>query len=253
MTILSVRDVHVSFGGVKVLEQVSLELARGGLTGLIGTNGAGKSTLFSVISGLIRPESGAVIFDGQDTGSLPDHARARLGLVRTFQVPREFSHLTVLENVLAAGRDQPGEKLLDVFFRPGRVRHHELRLRERAQDILQFLNLSKVAQECAGRLSGGQKKLLELGRLLMLEPSCIMLDEPFAGVNPVLIEELGQKVSELNQRGISILIIEHNLHALSKLVRDMYVMDRGRVLAHGSPDALLQDETVRMAYMGGVV
>ncbi|MYN13882.1 ATP-binding cassette domain-containing protein [Pusillimonas sp. TS35] len=253
MTILSAQDIHVSFGGIKVLDGVSLSLKRGGLTGLIGTNGAGKSTLFSVICGLIRPDSGKVMFNDEDVHAAPDYTRAHRGLVRTFQVPREFSHLSVLENILAAGKNQPGENLLDVFFRPRLVRHHEETLRERAEGILQFLNLSKVAGENAGRLSGGQKKLLELGRLLMLEPTCILLDEPFAGVNPVLIQELAERITDLNTRGISILIIEHNLHALSRLVSDMYVMDRGQILAHGNPNTLLEDESVRMAYMGGVV
>jgi len=253
MTILSVRDVHVSFGGVHVLDGVSLELNRAGLTGLIGTNGAGKSTLFSVVSGLLRPDAGVVELNGQNLHAMPDYERARRGLARTFQAPREFAHLSVLENMLAVGRDQPGERLLDVFLRPGRVQRHEQTLRARADGILQFLNLSKMARENAGRLSGGQKKLLELGRLLMLEPSCILLDEPFAGVNPVLVQELTHKILALNQRGISILIIEHNLHALSRLVKDMYVMDRGQVLAHGDPQTLLEDESVRRAYMGGVV
>lgn len=253
MSILNIRDVNVSFGGIQVLSDVSLSVKRGGIVGLIGTNGAGKSTLFSVITGFLSPDNGTVEFDGHLIDGLPDFARAQRGLVRTSQVPQEFAYLSVLENILAAGQHHPGESLMSVFLRPNVVASHERKLVERAEEIIEFLNLKKVARESAGRLSGGQKKLLEIGRLLMLEPSCMLLDEPFAGVNPVLIEELGQKIRELNDRGVSILVIEHNLQALAKIVEEMYVMDNGRVIAHGQPSKLLEDELVREAYMGGML
>lgn len=253
MTILNVNNVSHSFGGVKVLDDVSIKVTQGALVGLIGTNGAGKSTLFSVMTGAFPSDEGIVMFKGKSINGLSDFERAQLGLVRTSQVPREFSYLSVMQNLLVAGQGHPGESLISVFMRPNAVATFERKLAERAEEVLEFLNLKRVAHENAANLSGGQKKLLEMGRLLMLEPSCMLLDEPFAGVNPILIEELGQKICELNEQGMSILIIEHNLQALAKIVEEMYVMDSGRVIAHGLPSTLLEDESVRQAYMGGVL
>ncbi len=253
MTLLNVSHVSASFGGFLALDDVSLTLQQGELLGLIGTNGAGKSTLFSVITGYVPMRGGQISFAGQDIASLSVHNRVRQGLARTFQVPREFSQLTVMDNMMAAAPDLYGERLIPLFFAPGRVRHEEQRVAQRASELLAFLNLSRVADTPAGKLSGGQKKLLELGRLLMLEPRCIMLDEPFAGVNPVLIEELSQRIVELNQRGMTVLIIEHNLEELSRIAPRMYVMDRGQVIAEGKPRDVLAQDSVREAYMGGVI
>lgn len=253
MKMLEVCNVSASFGGFKALDDVSLHLNRGELLGLIGTNGAGKSTLFSAITGYVPLQSGAIRFDGQDITDLAVHRRVRRGLARTFQVPREFSQLSVLHNMMAAAPDLSGEKLLALFFSPRQVAREEERAAERAHELLQFLNLARVADEPAGMLSGGQKKLLELGRLLMLEPRCIMLDEPFAGVNPVLIGELSERITALNQRGMTVLIIEHNLEELARIVPRMYVMDRGQVIAEGGPREVLAQEAVREAYMGGVI
>src|SRR5690606_26064056 len=184
---------------------------------------------------------------------LPVHKRVTRGLARTFQVPREFSQLSVFDNLMAAAPNLRGERLLPLFFSPRQVAKEEQAVAEQVTDLLKFLNLARVAHEPAGKLSGGQKKLLELGRLLMLRPRCIMLDEPFAGVNPVLIEELSQRICELNGQGMSVLIIEHNLEELSRIVPRMYVMDSGRVIAEGTPESVLSEERVREAYMGGVV
>ncbi|MBS3649814.1 ABC transporter ATP-binding protein [Pseudaminobacter sp. 19-2017] len=253
MSLLSVKNLSARFGAFTAFDGVDIELAKGSLTGLIGTNGAGKSTLFSAITGYITPSSGEVKFDGHDMLPLSIEKRVEKGLSRTFQVPREFSRLSVFQNLMAAPPNQAGESLAKLFITPGRVRRQEAELAERADSMLQFLNLARVADTPAGSLSGGQKKLLELGRLLMLEPSCIMLDEPFAGVNPVLVEELSQRIVELNQRGITLLIIEHDLASLSRLVPRLYAMDRGRIIAEGKPSEVLADPRVREAYMGGVI
>lgn len=253
MALLSVKNLTAKFGAFTAFEDVDIELEKGSLTGLIGTNGAGKSTLFSAITGYITPTSGSVTFDGHDMLSLSIEKRVETGLGRTFQVPREFSRLSVFQNLMAAPPNQAGESLLKLFVAARSVRRQEAELAERANAMLKFLNLAKVADTPAGSLSGGQKKLLELGRLLMLEPSCIMLDEPFAGVNPVLVEELSERIVELNQRGITLLIIEHDLASLSRLVPKLYAMDRGRIIAEGKPAEVLADPLVREAYMGGVI
>lgn len=250
---LQVSGMRKSYGGLMVLDDVRLEVPAGGLVGLIGPNGAGKSTLFAVISGFQAAEAGSIAFDGVPLDGLSPQQRVRRGLGRTFQVPREFHRMSVRDNVMAAAPHQSGEALLSLFFRPGRVRAEERSVRERADRWLSFLGLESLADEPAAQLSGGQKKLLELGRALMVEPRCILLDEPFAGVNPVLIKELGRMVRELNERGIAFLIVEHNLEALSRLVGTLYVMDRGRILACGEPNVVLRDATVREAYLGGVV
>ena len=253
MSLLTVRNLTARFGAFTAFEDVSLELEKGALVGLIGTNGAGKSTLFSALTGYIPPAAGTVMFNGEDMLPLSIEKRVQRGLSRTFQIPREFSRLSVFNNLMAAPPDQAGERLVQLFLTPTKVFRQEARLAERAHEMLRFLNLTKVADTPAGSLSGGQKKLLELGRLLMLEPACIMLDEPFAGVNPVLIQELSQRIVELNQRGITLFIIEHDLASLSRLVPRLYAMDRGRIIAEGKPEDVLADNRVREAYMGGAV
>lgn len=248
---LEISGLTKAYGGFVVLDGVSMTVPTDGLCGLIGPNGAGKSTLFSAISGFLSINDGTVTLDGRRIERLSALARARLGLVRTFQVPREFQHLTVLENLCVAAPKQTGERLWSVFLSPARIRQEEERIRAEAEGWLDFLNLRRVENARAGGLSGGQKKLLELGRVLMLKPRTILLDEPFAGVNPVLIGEIAEKIAELHRRGIGFVIVEHHLHALSTLVHDLYVMDRGAILAHGDPHTVLSDRAVREAYMGG--
>lgn len=253
MELLSIKNITAGFGSFKALDDVSLTVNKGELVGIIGTNGAGKSTLFSVITGYVSRLSGHITFAGDTFDHLPIHQRVRRGLGRTFQVPREFGNLTVRENLLAAAPNQLGEKLLPLMFMGRRIAAEEERLEARAREIISFLNLSRVENEMASKLSGGQKKLLELGRLLMLGPQCILLDEPFAGVNPVLIGELSERIAELNKRGLTVVIIEHNLAELSRLVPRMYAMDRGKIITEGTAQEVLANEQVREAYMGGVI
>jgi branched-chain amino acid transport system ATP-binding protein len=252
--LLAATSVEKRFGGFKVLDDVSFEVGAGRLVGIVGTNGAGKSTLFAVVSGQLEADAGSVAFAGDDITRLAPVRRARLGLGRTFQVPREFAHLTVRENFLVAARCEYGETLRSVFGGWRRVDREQRALRERADEWIGFLGLTRVAGESAGSLSGGQKKLLELGRMVMTEPRCILLDEPFAGVNPVLVEQISQCIRDLNTtRGIAFVVIEHHLTALKALVQHLYVMDRGRVIADGDPASVLAQPRVLEAYMGGVI
>lgn len=248
---LDLRDISVRFGGFRAVDGVSLAIEPGTLVGIIGPNGAGKSTLFSMVTGFLQHGEGSVLLGDADISRDAPFDRARRGMVRTFQVPREFAHLTVRENLMAAAPGQSGENLIDLFFRPGRVRAEEEAIRREAEETIDFLKLRAVADTSAGRLSGGQKKLLELGRVLMTKPRLILLDEPFAGVNPVLIEELSGHIRALNRRGIGFVIIEHDLSALSRLVSMLHVMDQGRLLASGTPAEVLARKDVREAYLGG--
>jgi branched-chain amino acid transport system ATP-binding protein len=248
---LRVCNVSKSFGGLRVVRDVSLEVPLNGLVGMVGPNGAGKSTLFAVISGFLSASSGHIEFDGTAIDGLAPPRRARLGLVRTFQVPRPFTHLSVRENLAVAAPDQTGEHVARIFLQPWRIRREEQAQLSRADEVLGLLRLTAVANERAGRLSGGQLKLLELGRVLMTGPKFIMLDEPFAGVNPVLIDQLSELIVALNRRGTGFLIIEHNLTALSRLVPHLCVLDQGALIASGTPDAVLADSRVRQAYVGG--
>jgi len=250
-TQMSTRDISLSYGDFKVLQGVSFDVSLNGLHGMIGPNGAGKSTLFSVLSGLMKPDGGEIHFGDNSFGHTSPARRAQLGLGRTFQIPREFKHLTVRQNLMVGPRKQPGESLVELFLMPAKVRRFEEEVMARADQLIDFLKLRAVADKPAGGLSGGQKKLLELGRALMSEPSFILLDEPYAGVNPVLIEEISERIREINkERGIGFLIIEHNLMALNRLVTDLYVLDTGKLIAHGEPGAVLEHPQVRAAYMG---
>lgn len=248
---LELRDISVRFGGFRAVDGVSLAIEPGTLTGIIGPNGAGKSTLFSMVTGFLQNGEGTVLLGDAELSRDAPFDRARRGMVRTFQVPREFAHLTVRENLMAAAPGQSGENLIDLFFRPGKVRAEEEAIRREAEETIDFLKLRAVADSSAGRLSGGQKKLLELGRVLMTKPKLILLDEPFAGVNPVLIEELSGHIRALNRRGIGFVIIEHDLSALSRLVSVLHVMDQGRLMASGTPAEVLARKDVREAYLGG--
>ncbi|MGE8943129.1 ABC transporter ATP-binding protein [Leptospira interrogans] len=250
---LELQNISKWLGGMLVLDGLSLSAGLNELTGIIGPNGAGKSTLFAVISGFQNCDTGSTRFDGQPLEGLRPEQRVGKGLARTFQVPRPFPHLTVRENLAVGAQGQSGERLTELFVRPWRVRAQDKSIFERADATIDFLGLRAVANNVAGQISGGQRKLLELGRALMTEPRYVLLDEPFAGVNPVLIEQISQRIREAQARGIGFLIVEHDLSALSRLVSRLLVMDRGRLIADGTPDDVLEDRMVQEAYMGGVV
>jgi branched-chain amino acid transport system ATP-binding protein len=250
---LDISNVSASLGGVGVLKGITLRVPEDQVTGLIGPNGAGKSTLFAVISGFLTPTEGQIKLSGRSLEGLGPADRARLGMVRTFQVPREFRHMTVRENLCVAAPDQPGEHLINLLARRAAVQARESEVRDDAEAVLEFLRLGPVADTLAGQLSGGQRKLLELGRVMMLRPRLVLLDEPFAGVNAVLIAEITDRIRDLHRRGVGFLIIEHDLEALSDLVGEMHVLDRGSFLASGRPHAVLADPLVRDAYLGGSV
>ncbi|MEW5881334.1 MAG: ABC transporter ATP-binding protein [Pseudomonadota bacterium] len=249
---LDVRGLRVEFDGFRAVDDVSLNVAAGSIVGIAGTNGAGKSTLFAAIAGQVTPSHGSIAFDGHPVTRLAPSARARLGLARTFQIPREFGRLTVLENLLAAA-PSAHETLRAAWFARAAARREEAEIARRADEVLALVGLAVVRDRIAANLSGGQKKLLELGRTLMRTPKCLLLDEPFAGVNPVLVEQLLHVLRAIHARGIALVVIEHHLQVLSSLVPRLIVMDQGRVIADGAPAVVLQDERVQAAYMGGVV
>jgi branched-chain amino acid transport system ATP-binding protein len=248
---LSLKGVQKSFAGLRVVDDVSFEADAQGVTGLIGPNGAGKSTLFAVVSGFLPADAGTIWFEGAPVQALSAPERARRGLARTFQVPRPFTHLTVRENLMVAAPSQPGEHVLNLLLRIRAVRACERDVGTRADSLLDFLGLTRVASNRAGSLSGGQQKLLELGRALMTKPRYVLLDEPYAGVNPVLIEEISARIRKLAELGTGFLIVEHNLPALARLADRLLVMDRGRLIASGTPAEVLADARVQDAYIGG--
>jgi branched-chain amino acid transport system ATP-binding protein len=239
------------FGGLKAVEDVSLTVARGTITGLIGPNGAGKTTLFNMLAGNLKPTAGRIRFDGERIDGLPNHCIFRKGLVRTFQIPRPFAEMTVLENLMLVPADQEGERFWNTWFRPGTVRKRERAIRARARELLDFIGLMRLANEPARTLSGGQLKLLEIGRALMAEPKMLLLDEPGAGVNPTLLGEIVERIAALNARGITFLIIEHNIDLVMTLCRPVVVMVQSRVLTQGEPGTVRRDPRVLEAYLGG--
>ncbi|MBX3578917.1 MAG: ABC transporter ATP-binding protein [Rhizobiaceae bacterium] len=250
--ILSARDISVSFGGFTAVDGAGIDVAEGAVVGLVGPNGAGKSSLFGAITGYLPASGGTVSLDGVDISRLPAYGRVRRGLGRTFQVPREFTHLSVRDNLSAAVPEQSGETLLKLFGSPSAVRKDEARVRRKVDEVLEIVGLGHVQDLHGGSLSGGQRKLLELGRVLLTDPRVVLLDEPFGGVNPVMIERLSEVIKSLNDRGVAFLIVEHNLAALSRLVGRLYVMDRGKVIAEGAPADVLSLPAVQDAYLGTV-
>jgi branched-chain amino acid transport system ATP-binding protein len=250
-SLLRAATVSMRFGGVQVLDAVSLSLAPGDLTGLIGPNGAGKSTLFDILAGERRPTSGRVFLSGNAVENASAHTRLQSGMGRTFQIPRPFAAMSVLENVMLGCQDHSGERLWANWFAARRVARVEAAARARAMEILRFVSLANLAQQPAGILSGGQRKLLELARVLMAEPRLILLDEPAAGVNPALLEVIIERIAALNARGITFLIVEHNMDVIARLCRHVFVMAAGAMLCEGKPDAVTRDPRVIDAYLGG--
>ncbi|MCY4450928.1 MAG: ABC transporter ATP-binding protein [Immundisolibacterales bacterium] len=250
--ILAVEALTRSFGGLTAVDRCSFRVDAGRITGIIGPNGAGKTTIFNMVAGALPPSSGRILFDGDDVSSLPTHELFHRGIVRTFQIPHEFGRLTVLENLMVVPTSQPGERLWRVWTSPARVRRREREVWERAEDTLRFLTLWDLRDELATNLSGGQKKLLELGRAMMTEPRLVLLDEPGAGVNPTLLVKLRDMIRQLNQRrGYTFVIIEHDMDLIASLCERVIVLAEGSVLTEGTMDAVRRDPRVIDAYLGG--
>jgi branched-chain amino acid transport system ATP-binding protein len=248
---LEVTNLIKDFGGLRAVNRVSFEIEQHTITGLIGPNGAGKTTLFNMLAGALRPTSGEIAFRDKRVEGRPPHVIFRSGLVRTFQIPRPFAEMTVLENVMLVPLDQAGERFWNNWVRRGKVRAQERAARDRARETLAFLGLERLAGEYAKNLSGGQQKLLEIARALMADPSLILLDEPGAGVNPTLLGTIMDKLQEIHDTGITFLIIEHNMDLIAALCDPVLVMAQGELLMTGTPDEVRSDQRVLEAYLGG--
>jgi branched-chain amino acid transport system ATP-binding protein len=247
---LETRSLSKHFGGVAAVDAVSLQVNRGEIAGLIGPNGAGKTTMFNLLAGTLRPSRGEVMLNGRRIGDLAAHRRLELGLGRTFQIPRLFGQMSVLENMLTAARGQVGERILPNWLSGKAVRDQERLNLEKAMRLLDFVTLTKLAREPARVLSGGQRKLLELARILMADPKLILLDEPAAGVNPSLLETIIDRIHAINAAGVTFLIIEHNMDMVMRLCSRALVMVEGRLLCEGAPREVTRDQRVIDAYLG---
>ncbi len=248
---IEVRNMVKSFGGFRAVDNASLTIQTGSITGLIGPNGAGKSTLFNVIAGVHKPTSGQVLMDGEDITGLAPHELFHKGLLRSFQIAHEFSTMTVRENLMMVPAAQTGETLWNAWFRRGQIAAEERALAEKADEVLDFLTISHLTHELAGNLSGGQKKLLELGRTMMVDAKIVFLDEVGAGVNRTLLRTIGEAIQRLNrERGYTFCLIEHDMDFIARLCDPVIVMASGSVLAEGKADEIMQNDAVIEAYLG---
>ncbi|RZO75238.1 MAG: ABC transporter ATP-binding protein [Litorivicinaceae bacterium] len=246
-----VENLHKNFGGVRAVNGASLSVQPGSITGLIGPNGAGKTTLFNVIAGLYQPTSGKVLLDGENITSLKPYELFHKGVLRTFQLAHEFSTLTVRDNLMIVPPNQAGESLLNTWFKPSLVKAHEEEIRSKADEVIRFLELEQVADEFAGNLSGGQKKLLELGRTMMVDAKIVFLDEVGAGVNRTLLRKIGDAIIKLNEeRNYTFCLIEHDMEFVARLCDPVICMAEGAVLTEGTIDEVKNNEQVIEAYLG---
>ncbi|WP_119274333.1 ABC transporter ATP-binding protein [Taklimakanibacter deserti] len=248
---LSCERLTMSFGSFRAVDDCSISVARGSITGLVGPNGAGKTTVFNMIAGALYPDSGQIIYLGEDITTLTPDRRFQKGLVRTFQIPHEFDHLSVIENLMMVAPGQPGESLINNWIAPARVKDVEAKTSRRAWEVLEFLELTQIAHQRAGRISGGQKKLLELGRTMMTDAELVLLDEPAAGVNRTLLRKLEEKIAFLHrERGYTFVLIEHDMEMIERLCAPVICMAEGRVLVEGNFETVRSDPRVLEAYLG---
>ena len=248
---LKIKNLNKSFGGLKAVNTVNLEVDKGSITGLIGPNGAGKTTLFNTIAGLYAPDNGEVFLEEKNIAGLKPHELFSMGVLRTFQIAHEFASLTVLENLMMVPGNQRGEKLIYALFGDKTVKKEEEEIRAKAIEVIEFLNLKHLTQEIAGNLSGGQKKLLELGRTMMVEANLVLLDEVGAGVNRTLLNEISDAILRLNkERNYTFFVIEHDMDLIEKICDPVIVMAEGSVLFEGKFAEVKSNEEVIEAYLG---
>lgn len=250
LPLLKAENLSKRFGGVQAVYQAGIEVLPGSITGLIGPNGAGKTTFFNLLCNFIKADGGRIYFGGYPIEKHPPHKIANLGMVRTFQVPRVLSRLTVLENMLLGAPHQTGEQFWNVWFQGHKIAQEEKQCKAQALAILASVGLETMADRYAGSLSGGQRKLLELARTLMANPKLVLLDEPAAGVNPALMENICSYIQTWNREGITFLIIEHNMDVIMSLCSHIWVLAEGQNLADGSPPEIMQNDRVLEAYLG---
>ena len=250
MNMLRVENVIKSFGGLIAVNDVTFKLKDTGITGLIGPNGSGKTTLFHLITGFYKLDRGRVYFKDKMISGLSPHTISQMGLVRTFQQTRALPFMSTLDNLLSSAPEQTGEHLTSIFLKPGKVKQEESENRKRAKEILEILKLAPLAEHLAGKLSFGQQKLVEWGRILMAKPKMILLDEPTAGINPTLIRQLVEIITRLSNEGIKIFLIEHNMPFVAEICEEIFVMDSGNLIFSGTPDKAREDIRVIEAYLG---
>ena len=249
--ILQVDKLSKYFGGLAAVSNCSLKIRKGSITGIIGPNGSGKTTLFNLIAGNLKPSNGSVLFHGKDITGLPSYELFSKGLLRTFQIAHEFTHLTVLENLMMVPGHQSGEKLVNALFKSKIVKEEEKIIKKKALEVIEFLNLKHLSKELAGNLSGGQKKLLELGRTMMVDAKLVLLDEVGAGVNRTLLKDIGSAILRLNkEKGYTFCMIEHDMDFIKRMCDPVIVMAEGSVLFEGTPDEVMKNEKVIESYLG---
>ena len=251
LNILQVDNLSKYFGGLAAVSNCSIKIKKGSITGVIGPNGSGKTTLFNLIAGNLKPSKGNVLFCGEDITGIPSYELFSKGLLRTFQIAHEFTNLTVLENLMMVPGNQSGEHLTNALFNPKIVNQEEKKIKQKALEVIDFLNLTQLSKELAGNLSGGQKKLLELGRTMMVDAKLVLLDEVGAGVNRTLLKDIGSAILRLNkEKGYTFCMIEHDMDFINRLCDPVIVMSEGSVLFKGTSDEVKNNEQVIESYLG---